>query len=109
MFTAAVFVVMIVMHGMVQPLFVAFLTATSTIVLLCICPLPMRLKNILCYFGEHSMNIWLVHMFFYGSLFHGIVFCLKYPVPIFLLLIALSLVSSYAIKWLSNPILKLVR
>ena len=55
------------------------------------------------------MNIWLVHMFFYGSLFHGIVFGLKYPVPIFLLLIALSLVSSYAIKWLSNPILKLVR
>ena len=109
MFTAAVFVVMIVMHGMVQPLFVAFLTATSTIVLLCICPLPMLLKNILCYFGEHSMNIWLVHMFFYGSLFHGIVFGLKYPVPIFLLLIALSLVSSYAIKWLSNPILKLVR
>lgn len=61
---------MIVVHGVIQPLFVAFITATVTIILLCICPLPVWLTNLLCYFGEHSTNIWLVHMFFYGSLFH---------------------------------------
>ena len=108
-FTAITFAGMIVVHGVIQPLFVAFITATVTIILLCICPLPVWLTNLLCYFGEHSTNIWLVHMFFYGSLFHGIVFFLKYPIPVFLFLIALSLASSYVIKWLSRPILKLVR
>jgi hypothetical protein len=108
-FTGVTFAGMIVVHGVIQPLFVAFITATVTIILLCICPLPVWLTNLLCYFGEHSTNIWLVHMFFYGSLFHGIMFFLKYPIPVLLLLIALSLASSYVIRWLSRPILKLVR
>lgn len=108
-FTGVTFAGMIVVHGLIPPLFVAFITATVTIILLCICPLPVWLTNLLCYFGEHSTNIWLVHMFFYGRLFHGIVFCLKYPIPVLLLLIAFSLASSYVIKWLSRPILKLVR
>lgn len=108
-FTGVTFAGMIVVHGVIQPLFVAFITATVTITLLCICPLPVWLTSVLCYFGEHSTNIWLVHMFFYGNLFHGIVFCLKYPILALLFLIALSLVSSYVIKWLSRPILKLVR
>ena len=100
---------MIVVHGMVQSLFVAVVTATVTIILLCVCPLPKRLTSLLCYLGEHSTNIWLVHMFFYTVLFDGFVFCAKYPILIFLLLLAVSLASSYVIKWLSKPILKLVR
>ena len=100
---------MIVVHGVIQPLFVAFITATVTIILLCICPLPVWLTNLLCYFGEHSTNIWLVHMFFYSVLFDNLVFSARYPIPVFLLLIALSLASSYVIRRLSRPILKLVR
>lgn len=83
LFTASVFACMIVMHGIVQTLFVAVFTATATIVLLCICPLPRQLADLLCYFGEHSMNIWLVHMFFYLVLFKGFVFYAKYPIPVF--------------------------
>ena len=108
-FTLLIFAGMIVMHGIVPSLFVAVMTATVTIVLMCICPFPAWVVNCLCYFGEHSANIWLVHMFFYTVLFDGFVFCVKYPIPIFLLLLAVSLVSSYVIKWLSKPILKLVR
>lgn len=100
---------MIVMHGIVQTLFVAVFTAIMTIVLLCICPLPRKIADLLCYFGEHSMNIWLVHMFFYLVLFKGFAFYAKYPIPVFLLLLAVSLVASYVIKWLSKPILKIVR
>lgn len=48
-------------------------------------------------------------MFFYGSLFGGLAFRAKYPIPVFLLLLALSLAASYGIKWLCKPILKLVR
>ena len=108
-FTVLMFTGMIVVHGMVQSLFVAVITATVTIILLCVCPLPKRLTSLLCYLGEHSTNIWLVHMFFYTVLFDGFVFCAKYPILIFLLLLAVSLASSYVIKWLSKPILKLVR
>ncbi len=108
-FTAVTFAGMIVMHGIVPTLFVAFITATVTIILLCICPLPKWTTDLLCYFGEHSTNIWLVHMFFYGSLFDGIVFAAKYPLPVFIFLLLLSLAASYVIKFLSKPILKLVR
>ena len=107
--TLIIFVCMIVAHGIVPPLFVAFITATVTIILLCICPLPKWATDVLCYFGEHSTNIWLVHMFFYGSLFGGLAFRAKYPIPVFMLLLALSLAASYGIKWLCKPILKLVR
>lgn len=100
---------MIVVHGMIPTLFVAFITATVTITLLCVCPLPTWLTGLLCYFGEHSTNIWLVHMFFYSVLFDDLVFNARYPIPVFLLLVALSLASSYVIKWISKPILKLVR
>ena len=107
--TLIIFVCMIVAHGIVPPLFVAFITATVTIVLLCICPIPKWTTDVLCYFGEHSTNIWLVHMFFCGSLFGGLVFRAKYPITVFLFLLALSLAASYGIKWLCKPILKLVR
>lgn len=107
--TLIIFVCMIVAHGIVPPLFVAFITATVTIVLLCICPIPKWTTDVLCYFGEHSTNIWLVHMFFYGSLFGGLAFRAKYPIPVFLFLLALSLAASYGIKRLCKPILKLVR
>lgn len=100
---------MIIMHSIVQTLFVAVFTATATIVILCICPLPRLLINVLCYMGEHSTNIWLTHMFFYTVLFDGFVFVVKYPLPIFCLLLLLSLASSYIIKLISKPILNLVR
>ena len=100
---------MIIAHGIVPSLFVAFITATVTIVLLCICPLPKWATDVLCYFGDHSMNIWLTHMFFYTVLFDGFVFSAKYPIPVFLLLLTLSLTSSYVIKWFSKPLLKFVR
>ena len=109
MFVIVAFVGMIVAHGIVPSLFVAFITATATIILLCICRIPERLINLLCYFGEHSTNVWLIHMFFYKVLFDGLVFYAKYPIAVLMLLLALSLASSYVIKWLSKPILKLVR
>lgn len=108
-FTAVILAGMIIAHGIVQSLFVAVITATVTIVLFCVCPKPKWIETLLCYFGEHSANIWLVHMFFYLVLFKDFAFCVKYPIPIFLLLLAVSLASSYVIKWLCNPILKLVR
>lgn len=100
---------MIVAHGIVPSLFVAVATAVVTIIIACLCPMPKWLSNILCYMGDHSTNIWLTHMFFYSVLWNDLVFCAKYPALIFLFLIILSLIASYVINFISNPILKLVR
>lgn len=100
---------MIVAHGIVPSLFVAVATATVTITILCICPLPQLLNNFLCYMGEHSTNIWLTHMFFYTVLWKDLVFCAKYPILVFFLLLGLSLAASYIVNFISKPIIKLVR
>lgn len=109
MITITTFIAMIVLHGIVPSLFVAVLTATATIVLLCICPTPHWLQNVLRFFGAHSTNIWLTHMFFYTRLLDGFVFRAKYPLLILLLMLLCSLAASYVIRWISKPILKFVR
>ena len=109
MITITTFIAMIVLHGIVPSLFVAVLTATATIVLLCICPMPHWLQNVLRFFGAHSTNIWLTHMFFYTGLLDGFVFRAKYPLLILLLMLLCSLAASYVIRWISKPILKFVR
>ena len=100
---------MIVLHGIIQALYVAFLTAVATICILSVCPLPRWTTRLLCYLGDHSSNIWLIHMFFYLVLFDRLVFCVRYPIPVFLLLLLLSLAASYVVELISRPILKLVR
>lgn len=107
--TAFAFAGMIIVHGMIPPLYVAVFTATATICLLCVCPFPQWLYNAFCYFGEHSTNIWLIHMFFYLSIFRGLVYCAKYPVLVYLMLLSLSLIASIAVNLLCKPILRLVR
>lgn len=61
------------------------------------------------YFGEHSTNIWLVHMFFYTYLFEGFIFKFKYPIIIFIMMIGLSLVSSHIINFLLKNITSRVK
>ena len=48
-------------------------------------------------------------MFFYLVLFDRLAFCVRYPIPVFLLLLLLSLAASYVVELISRPILKLVR
>ena len=49
---------------------------------------PLRL------IGRCSTDIWLTHSVFYGPLLYGFVYCAVYPIPIFLLMLALSLGAS---------------
>lgn len=102
-------VYMIICHGIVPTLFVAPITAIVTICLLCVCRKPRWLEVSLGFFGGHSTNIWLIHMFFYLTLFKGLVFYAKYPILIFFLLLGLSLAASYAVNAISRPLKRLVR
>lgn len=107
--TVAGFASLIIAHGIVRALFVAVITATTSICLLCICKMPDYLTKLFTYLGKHSTNIWLTHMFFYMEPFDGLVFYARYPILILLMLRLLSLIASYIINWISKPILNRVR
>ncbi|MCR4613406.1 MAG: acyltransferase family protein [Bacteroidaceae bacterium] len=61
------------------------------------------------YFGRHSTNIWLIHAFFYAHLFHSFIYSPRYPLLIFLLLLAVSLACSYVVRWLYQPLRQRIR
>lgn len=47
------------------------------------------------FFGKHSTNIWLTHMFFYATLFVGLVQKAKYPLLILGFMLVLCIATSY--------------
>lgn len=102
----ALIVLMIVLHGFVQTLFVAVFTGTAFIVLFNLTDKPKFLEDLLYYLSKHSTNMWLIHMFFYMIYFKEFVFAAKYPVFIFVWLVVLCLISSYVVKCIYNPIIK---
>lgn len=99
-FTIVAFVVCIVSHGIVESLILAPIYALITI---CIVSLwKGKIILLLKYIGEHSTNIWLIHMFYYLVLFEGFIFRFKYPVVIYMMMLGLCLASSYIIKFIST-------
>ena len=62
-------------------------------------------QKIFTFFGDHSTNIWLTHMFFYMSIFPELTFAPKYPILIFAWLLILCLISSYVINSIYKPII----
>lgn len=63
-----------------------------------------RVERFFLFWGKHSTNIWLVHMFFYLTLFPDLVFVVKYPVFIYCLMMALCVMSSWIIEAVCGPV-----
>lgn len=61
------------------------------------------------FLGKHSTNIWLVHMFFYLSVYGGVVFYMKYSVAVLAALLCICIGCSYTIKWFQRCTDRLVR
>lgn len=95
-------------HGIVQSVIVAPFTAVMILVSLTLAPLPKWLAAVLAFLGKHSTNIWFVHMFFYLTLFPGLVFHAKYPLLITVLMFALCIGTSYLIEMIYKPICKTI-
>ena len=91
-------------HGIIQSLFVAPFTAMAVMLSLTIAVLPGWFNAVLSYLGKHSTNIWLTHMFFYLTLFPGLVFRARYPVLIVLVMFALCIGVSYVVDIVYKPI-----
>lgn len=100
--------VMILCHAIVESSIVAAFTAMATILLFALTPRTKVTDKALLFFGGHSTNIWLVHMFFYMTLFRDFVFIAHWPILIFLLMLAVCTAVSYALRPLQKGAVKLL-
>ena len=85
-------------HCIVQSLIVAPITAFTVLLSLFISELPDKINKLLIMLGEHSTNIWLVHMFFYMYIFEDLVFKAKYPILILIFMVTVCVFTSYSIN-----------
>ena len=84
-------------HCIVQSAFVAPFTAFAVMICLFVCRIPQWQEHVFLVLGKHSTNIWLVHMFFYLTMFEGLVFKAKYPIFILTYMMVLCIASSLVI------------
>jgi len=99
---------LIAAHGVVQNFVVAPFTGLAFIFLFLQLDLRELLNKIIDFFTPHSTNIWLVHMFFYMIYFPDFIYSVKYVPLIFGLLVLVSVLSSYLIKFFEKPLSSLL-
>ena len=58
--------------------------------------------------GNNSMNMWMIHTWFAYYLFHNFIYSFEYPLLILIVLIIVSLLSSYVINAICKPIERLI-
>lgn len=104
----AIIILSIIFHGIIPSFFIAVFTGFVFIFCFNALNFNTHIEKIMIYFGNHSTNIWLVHMFFYAYFFKEIIYAPQYPILIFLWLLAWSLTASYIINLIYNPISKWV-
>ena len=97
---------MIVAHGIVQTLFVAVFTGIVFICVFNLIDKPKWINSLFNYLGDHSTNIWLIHMFFYMIYFKNLVCGAKYSFLIFIWLVILCLASSYIVNLIYTLIIR---
>lgn len=100
---------LIVVHGIVESMFIDPVIAVLFICLFNLIKLDRFSFKLWNYFGKHSTNIWLTHMLFYLYFAKDFVFSSRNIIVIFITVICLSLVSSYIIDLIYNPIIHLIK
>ncbi|MBE6678614.1 MAG: acyltransferase [Ruminococcaceae bacterium] len=97
-----------IFHCFVPSLIVAPITATASLVCYWTCYKPKAVRSVLQFFGSHSTNIWLTHMFFYLVLFKDLVFAAKYPLAVLSFMLILCILTSYLVEIPNKYLLKLI-
>ncbi|MDE6322176.1 MAG: acyltransferase, partial [Muribaculaceae bacterium] len=59
-----------------------------------VAPMPEIVKGTLALLGKHSMNMWMIHSWWCYYLFRDFTYSFRYPLIIFLMLVAISLICS---------------
>lgn len=99
---------LVIIHSVFESMFIAPFTALAFICLFSLMDKNSQVQKLFIYFGQHSTNIWLTHMFFYMSIFPELTFTPRYPVLIFGWLIIMCLVSSYFINSIFKPLIRII-
>ncbi|WP_440603790.1 acyltransferase family protein [Bacillus sp. GB_SG_008] len=101
-------VMLVVIHSFYESMIIAPFTAIAFICFFNLMNKSRFIQKVFTFFGDHSTNIWLTHMFFYMSIFPELTFAPRYPILIFGWLIVLCLGSSYVINVLYKPIIRII-
>lgn len=106
-FSIVVFGICIITHGIEESLILAPIYAVITVCVVCLWRgrVIILLKNV----GEHSTNIWLIHMFYYLILFDGLIFVFRYPIIIYIMMFGLCLGSSYIVNLILRNIVSRIK
>ena len=104
-----IIMLIIVAHGIIQTLFVAVFTGVVFICIFNLIDKPKWINGLFNYLGDHSTNIWLIHMFFYMIYFKNLVYGAKYSFLIFPWLVILCLASSYIVNLIYNIAIRLTQ
>ena len=99
------FIAMLYVRTKVIPsLFVAPITGFVVISLFHFWQKPKCIQSAFLYIGKHSTNIWLTHMFFFTYIFKNFAYSAKYPIFIFVLVIAITLLLSNMLQLITRPL-----
>lgn len=101
-------IVLIGVHGLVPSFIVSPFTALGFIFLFLQIKFGNLIERCLDFFTPHATNMWLVHMFFYMIYFKEFVYSFNYVLPIFIVLVGLSVDSSYIINFLNKKVQQLL-
>lgn len=92
----------------VPSLFVAPVTGAAIMALFVLWKKSKWVEDAFFFVGKHSTNIWLTHMFFYLVLFRHLVYKAKYPLFIFVFMMAITTAVSALLQIVQNPIHKVI-
>lgn len=104
-----IIVLLLIGHTLaVQNVFIAPFTGLVIIFVFILWEKPKAVQNIFCILGNNSTNIWLIHMFFYSTLFKNLVYAVRYPLLILAYMLGITLIISVFINQLLYRIKKIV-
>ncbi|MCQ6278882.1 acyltransferase [Bacillus sp. EB600] len=101
----AIILLLLLFHSFYESMIIAPITGITFICVFILIDKKVLINKIFKFFGDHSTNIWLTHMFFYLTIFPKMTFEPYFPILIFCWLLIMCLISSFIIHLIYKPII----
>ncbi|MEC4050882.1 acyltransferase [Flavobacterium sp. SUN046] len=105
LFLLSIILIEVILHGIFPALFFAVFTGVLFVFCFNCLKLPFFFNKIFSFLSQHSMNIWLIHMFFYLIFFRDMIYYPKNPILIYLWLLLWSIMCSFIVNLIYTTIL----
>ncbi|HEY6143543.1 MAG TPA: acyltransferase family protein [Flavobacterium sp.] len=100
---------LILVHGLIPNFIISPFLAIPFIFLFVQMNLSESFNKLFDFMAPHATNMWLIHLFFYMVYFESFIYGVKYVLPIFLLLILCSILSSIVVNKINDLILSKIK